>query len=73
MENSKHGKLLGTRGDFLIREALPDSAVYNRGFVIGGKILKRSSKGTWDPPLETEEEPDSSTERIKSTNKEEAQ
>lgn len=67
------GKVMRKGKRLSITEASPDAEIYNRGFVIGGKILKRFSKGTWDPPLDVEEEPDLSTERIKSTNPEQTQ
>ncbi len=68
----KTGKVISEGKKLSITEASPDAEIYNRGFVIGGKIFKRSSKETWNPPLEAEEESDSFTERIKSINKEEA-
>lgn len=42
----KAGAVIQQSGGFSIREASPDAAIYKRGFVISGRILRRSTKDT---------------------------
>lgn len=42
----KAGAVIQQSGGFSIREASPDAAIYKRGFVISGRIFRRSTKDT---------------------------
>ena len=46
MATTKTGKVIRQGGGCLITEALPDSPIYKRGFVIGGYVSKKSLPAT---------------------------